>query len=77
MIQPEEVIQLIQMDIPDAQVEITDKTGMSDHYRIKVLSKAFTGKNPLDRHRMVYDAVGPAMQTGRLHAVEITTLIPE
>lgn len=51
------------------------KSGLG-HYRVKVVSERFAGTTPLERHRMVYDALGEMMQTD-IHAVRLTALPPE
>lgn len=75
MISQTEVIELIQADLPDARVDILDKTGMSDHFIIRVVSPAFEGVNLMDRHRRVMKALESALQDGRLHAAEIQTAV--
>jgi len=42
-----------------------------DHFSIRVISDAFKGKNLLDRHRLVYEALAEPMKDGRIHALEI------
>ena len=76
MIPVEEVAALIKGEFPDAHMDITDKTGMRDHYIIRVSSGRFEGVNLLDRHRMVMSALQHALQDGRLHAAEIQTELP-
>jgi len=76
MISQNEVIELIQADLPDAKVDILDKTGMSDHFIIRVVSPSFEGINLLDRHRRVMKSLESAMRDGRLHAAEIQTAVP-
>ncbi len=46
------------------------------HFRILVVSQAFSGCSPLQRHRLVYDAMGEAMNTD-IHALSIRALAPE
>ena len=75
MMQPQEVIGLIQEALPDAQVMIEDRTGQQDHYIVKVAASAFKEKGLMDRHRLVYDSVQPALDDGRLHAIEIKTIV--
>jgi stress-induced morphogen len=53
-----------------------DKTGMSDHFIIHVVSKEFEGKNVMERHRMVQGCLTDAMKDGRIHAAEIKTDVP-
>ena len=61
----------IRHTMPDAVVSVTDRTGTRDHFSIKVVSDHFKGKNLLDRHRMVYQALDEPMKDGRIHALEI------
>ena len=68
---------LVRAAIPDARVDIFDRTGTMDHFNVTVTSAAFAGVPPLDRHRMVYRALDAALKDGRVHAVELTTKLPE
>lgn len=45
------------------------------HYRLLVVSAAFTGISTLARHRLVYNAVGDLMHQ-RIHALSIKSLAP-
>ncbi|MEM8816361.1 MAG: BolA family protein [Pseudomonadota bacterium] len=40
------------------------------HFEVTVIADAFEGKNRLQRHRMVFEAVGSLMQTD-VHALSI------
>ena len=73
MITSEAVTSYIREALPDAQVSVTDKTGTMDHLIVRVRSSAFSGKNLLDRHRMIYQALGEPLKDGRIHALELTT----
>lgn len=66
----------IQAALPDAEVAVTDTTGGGDHFAATVVSAAFLGKGPVDRHRMVYAALGDAMR-GPIHALALETSTPE
>ena len=77
MITPVEITALIRRALPDAHVEVFDRTGTHDHDNLKIISKGFAGLSPLDRHRLVYKALGEALSDGRLHAVELTTPTPD
>ena len=46
------------------------------HFKLTIVSNVFDGKGLLQRHRMVYDALGSAMQTD-IHALTIKALTPE
>ncbi len=49
--------------------------GSETHFKVVVVSDAFEGKPLLDRHRLVYDALGDEMRAG-LHALTITSRTP-
>jgi BolA family transcriptional regulator, general stress-responsive regulator len=51
------------------------KSGLG-HFSIEIVSAAFVGKKQLQRHRMVYLALGELMQTD-IHAVAITPRTPQ
>jgi BolA protein len=46
------------------------------HYRLLVVSPAFAGKSTVNRHRLVYDALGELMRQ-RIHALSIKSLAPD
>lgn len=75
MIMPDELTQLLRRALPDARVDVRDRTGTRDHYNIHIASAAFAGLPLLDQHRLVYRAVQAALADGRLHAIEIETEI--
>lgn len=45
------------------------------HYSVHIVSPAFTGRDRLSRHRLVYAALGELMQD-EIHALSITALAP-
>lgn len=67
-------------------VELTDESSLhvghegakdgGGHYRLIIVSPAFSGKNTVARHRMVYDALGAMMQR-EIHALAIRALAPD
>ena len=46
------------------------------HYKLDIVSTAFTGKNTVARHRLIYDAAGDLMR-GRIHALSIRASTPD
>ena len=74
---PNEVKDLIQRAIPDAQIQVQDMTGGSDHFHILVVSSVFKGKMLIDQHRLVQQPLQAALDDGRIHAVQIKTQTPE
>ena len=75
----EEIRTRIRTALPDADVRITDTTGGGDHFDATVISSAFAGKGPVDRHRLVYAALGDTIigPTAPIHALALTTATPE
>ena len=63
--------------LPDAKVSIHDRTGTMDHFNVTVRSQAFKGKTLIEQHQLVYRALKRALADGRVHAVELTTVIAE
>jgi BolA protein len=45
------------------------------HYVLRIRAAAFSGKTPLQRHRLVYEALGDMLQTD-IHALSIKALAP-
>jgi len=72
----EEIQGLILAAFPDAQVEITDLAGDGDHYAARVVSAAFRGLPRVRQHQAVYAALGGRMG-GELHALQLTTAVPD
>lgn len=46
------------------------------HFQVRILSRRFAGKRTVERHRMVYAALGSLMQTD-IHALGLVALSPE
>jgi BolA family transcriptional regulator, general stress-responsive regulator len=46
------------------------------HFRVQLVSKAFSGRPQLERHRLVYAALAPLMGRG-IHALNIVAHAPE
>ena len=74
MITNEVLTEYLQGVFPDVAVSVTDRTGTMDHLTVRVISDLFKGKNLLDRHRMIYQALDEPMKDGRIHALELTAL---
>lgn len=77
MIDNNSLTALIRQDLPDAQVEIVDRTGTMDHFNVTVRSRAFAGRTLIEQHQLVYGALRAALKDGRVHAVELRTLVSE
>lgn len=72
VITQETLTDYVRRAMPDALVTMIDKTGTMDHLKVTIVSDAFQGKNLLDRHRLIYQALDAPMKDGRIHALELT-----
>jgi len=61
---------------PDADLDVHDTTGGGDHFAARVVTAAFAGRGLIDRHRLVYAALGDSMRAD-IHALTLTTQTPE
>ncbi len=73
---PDEIKKRLEIGLPGSQVEVSDLTGTGDHFEVTIVSSAFEGKSPIDRHRMVYGALGQDVG-GAIHALSIKATTPQ
>ncbi len=50
--------------------------GDGHHFQAIIVSAAFAGKRPIQRHQLVYEALGERMRE-EIHALSMKTLTPE
>lgn len=72
MMQPEDIKQMIERGLPDAQVAVT---GDGHHFEAQVITREFAGKSMIQRHQMVYRTLGGKMGN-EIHALSLRTLAP-
>jgi len=66
----------VQLDVIDEGHKHAGHAGEGKgHFFARIVSPAFAGKNPIQRHRMVYDALGEMMPDG-IHALSIEAKAP-
>jgi Predicted transcriptional regulator, BolA superfamily len=70
---PEQVRQYIAQGL---ECEHLDVQGDGSHFDAVIVSKAFEGKRLIQRHQMVYAALGDRMKA-EIHALSMRTLTPE
>ena len=77
MVEPNVVEEKIVEGVGDvSHVSITDLTGTKDHYEATVVSSNFEGKNRVEQHQLVYQALGDLM-SGPVHALALKTFTPD
>ena len=69
----------LHLEIEDESAKHAGHTGARDgggHFDVTIVSSQFAGKSLLQRHRLVYDALGEAMRKD-IHALSIHALTPD
>ena len=69
----EAIAALIRQGLPAARVEV--ESGDNTHFAALVVAEEFEGLRPLQRHQLVYRALGDKMG-GEIHALAIRALTP-
>jgi acid stress-induced BolA-like protein IbaG/YrbA len=71
---PEEIATLIRAQLPSAEARVASPDDV--HFEAVVIAAEFAGKRTLERHRLVYAALGERM--GReIHALALQVFTPE
>jgi len=78
--------QRLRTELAAESIEVTDESALhvghagarsgGGHYAVTVVSPRFSGKNQVERHRMVYAALGDAMHA-QIHALSIRAYAPD
>ena len=71
--QVEEIKKKIEQGIADSEVTVE---GDGRHFQVTVVSGAFAGKNMVQQHQLVYQALGDKVG-GEIHALSISTYTNE
>jgi stress-induced morphogen len=67
--------QFLRDAFPDGYFQVQDYTGGGDHFQAVVVTTAFEGKSLVQRHKLVYAALGGMLQD-RIHALTLKTYTP-
>jgi len=73
MVTPESVKSGIEAGLACERVEVI---GDGQHFQARIVSAAFAGKSRVQRHQLVYKALGERMRE-EIHALSMQTLTPE
>lgn len=69
----------LELSVQDDSAKHAGHAGARDgrgHFTVRVVSKEFADHGRVERHRMVYAALGDLMQT-EIHALSISAFTPE
>lgn len=75
----ESAFQPIELEIVDDSHRHAGHAGARDgrgHFNVRLVTGAFSGKRQVERHKLVYAALGSLMQTD-IHALGLIALSPE
>jgi acid stress-induced BolA-like protein IbaG/YrbA len=73
MVTPEQVQSYIERGLQCTEVRVA---GDGQHFEALIVSEAFRGKTRIQRHQLVYAALGERMRE-EIHALSMRTLTPE
>jgi acid stress-induced BolA-like protein IbaG/YrbA len=57
-------------------VEVRDLTGTDNHFEVRVVSAAFEGKTPVERHKLVYAPLRDWIDDDTVHALSVRAYTP-
>ena len=80
-----EIERLLTASLEPSELQVKDQSHLhaghagaregKGHFDVRIVSQKFDGKSRIMRHRMVYDALGPFMETD-IHALRINAMTP-
>ncbi|HEY3730649.1 MAG TPA: BolA family protein [Steroidobacteraceae bacterium] len=79
------IVSLLQQHLQPAHLEVRDESaahaghataGGKGHFRLRIVSTRFEGLKPVQRHRLVNEALASLFKT-ELHALAMETLTPD
>lgn len=73
--QPQDVENLIRASFPNATIQVQGDDGV--HFSAMVMDESFRGKNRVQQQRAVMAAIKEKVDSGELHALALTTKVPE
>lgn len=74
--QADDIKKMILDAMPDAEIELEALVDDGNHYKARIVSAAFNGKNRVQQHQLVYKALKGKMG-GELHALALETEVRE
>jgi acid stress-induced BolA-like protein IbaG/YrbA len=60
----------------EGPIEVRDLTGTDNHFEVRVVSAAFDGKSPIERHKMVYAPLRDWIEDDTVHALSVRAYTP-
>jgi len=72
----EEAFHPCQLELDDESHLHTGHGAIGGHFRVRIVSEQFKGRSPVQRHRLVYEALKDLMGS-EVHALGIQALTPD
>jgi acid stress-induced BolA-like protein IbaG/YrbA len=60
----------------EGSVQVRDLTGTDNHFEVRVVSTAFEGKTPIERHKLVYAPLLDWIEDDTVHALSVRAYTP-
>ncbi|HQT25570.1 MAG TPA: BolA family protein [Burkholderiales bacterium] len=73
MVTPQQIEEYISQGLPCESLKVE---GDGQHFEAIIVSPEFEGKSPIQRHQLVYKALGDRMRE-EIHALSMKTYTPE
>jgi acid stress-induced BolA-like protein IbaG/YrbA len=61
----------------EGSVQVRDLTGTDNHFEVRVVSTAFEGQTPIQRHKLVYAPLLDWIEDDTVHALSVRAYTPE
>ena len=75
--QAHEIEAAIRAKFPEATINITDLAGDGNHWAAEVIDESFRGMSRVQQQRAVNATVKAEIDSGKLHALGLTTKAPD
>jgi len=76
MFSADRIEQILREKLPECRVRVNDDANDGEHFSAEVTSPAFVGKNLVQQHQLVYQALGEHMRRD-IHALALRTYTPD
>ena len=70
----DEIEKRLNKHFPGAEILVTDLTGTSNHFEIRMVAPQFKGQNRLQQQRSIMSVLDPELKSGEVHALTMKTM---
>lgn len=71
-IEQKKLEKILRENFENAEIIVTDLVGDQNHYRVEIIDEIFAGKNRIEQHKIVNNALKEELK-GELHAMQLKT----